>query len=254
MPTWAPKACNPRPPRTTSNEGLTLGAATHSIVAMLSMLRNRYLDVLGSIYIYNEHRGYSSVDRVLEAVKARWPDDMDFIAAIEKHRADERKHYLLFRRWFEKRGRMPLMVDRTCGHIDRLVRLTFGCHVDDLDQHQVTGDPAMFAKLCRVIMLTEQRGMRTVETLLQSPLIHGDRTLQKIFHVIEEDEPSHWMPYEGWLKRHRCGEPRWSERIADRIVHATLLLIKLPALYLNPFVERCREWPEASDPALPLQV
>jgi hypothetical protein len=230
---------------------LTLAPAAHSIAAMWSVLRNRYLDVLGSIYIYNEHRGYSSIDRVLAAVKARWSDDADFIAEIQKHRADERKHYLLFRRWFEKRGVMPLMVDRTCGHIDRLVRLTFGCHVDDLDQEKVTGDPELFAKLCRVIMLTEQRGMRTVETLLQSPLIRGDRRLQKIFHVIEEDEPSHWTPYQGWLKRNRGGEPRWNERLADRIVHATMLLVKLPALYLNPLVGRRRDWPDASDPASP---
>jgi len=221
---------------------------------MLSLLRNRYLDVLGSIYIYNEHRGYSSIDRVLTAVKRRWPDDAIFIAEVEKHRADERKHYLLFRRWFEKRGSMPLSVDRTCGHIDRLVRLTFGCDVDDLDHHAVAADQAQFARLCRVIMLTEQRGMRTVETLLQSPLIHGDRRLQKIFHVIEEDEPSHWMPYEGWLKRNSGGEPRWNERVADRLVHVTMLLIKLPALYLNPFVRRRREWPDATDPASPLLV
>jgi len=182
-------------------------------------------------------------------VKARWPDDHDFIAEVEKHRADERKHYLLFRRWFEKRGVMPLTVDRTCGHIDRLVRLTFGCHVDDLDQAEVTGDPELFARLCRVIMLTEQRGMRTVETLLQSPLIHGDRRLEKIFQVIEVDEPSHWTPYEGWLRRNQGGEPRWNERMADRIVHATMLLIKLPALYLNPFVQRRSDWPDAADPA-----
>ena len=216
---------------------------------MLTLLRNRYLDVLGSIYIYNEHRGYASIDRVLEAVKRRWPEDRRFIAEIEKHRADERKHYLLFRRWFQKRGAMPLMVDRTCGHIDRLVRLTFSCHVDDLDQDEVTGNNAEFAKLCRVIVLTEQRGMRTVETLLQSPLIHGDRRLEKIFQVIEVDEPSHWTPYEGWLRRNQGGEPRWNERMADRIVHATMLLIKLPALYLNPFVQRRSDWPDAADPA-----
>ena len=219
---------------------------------MLTLLRNRYLDVLGSIYIYNEHRGYASIDRVLEAVKRRWPEDRRFIAEIEKHRADERKHYLLFRRWFQKRGVMPLMVDRTCGHIDRLVRLTFGCHVDDLDQDEVTGNNAEFAKLCRIIVLTEQRGMRTVETLLQSPLIHGDERLLKIFDVIEEDEPSHWAPYEGWLKRNNGGVPRWNERLADRIVHATMLLVKLPALYLNPFVRRRGDWPDASDPASPL--
>jgi hypothetical protein len=215
---------------------------------MLAVLRNRYLDVLGSIYIYNEHRGYTALDRVLAAVRSRWPEDKDFINEIEKHRADEHKHYILFRRWFEKRGRMPLAVDRTCGHIDRLVRLTFGCHVDDLDQEEVTGSTAKFARLCRVISLTERRGMRTVETLLQSPLIHGDKQLQKIFHVVEVDEPSHWAPYEGWLKRNNGGEPRWNELIADKIVHATMLLVKLPALFLNPFVRRRSAWPDETDP------
>jgi hypothetical protein len=215
---------------------------------MLAVLRNRYLDVLGSIYIYNEHRGYTALDRVLAAVKARWPEDLGFIAEIEKHRADEQKHYMLFRRWFEKRGVMPLSVDRACGHIDRLVRLTFGCQIDDLDQDKVTANPERFAMLCRVISLTERRGMRTVETLLQSPLIHGDKQLQKIFHVVEVDEPSHWAPYEGWLKRNHGGEPRWNERIADKIVHATMLLVKLPVLYVNPFVQRRSDWPDASDP------
>ena len=62
-------------------------------------LRERYFDVLASIYLYNEHRGYTSLDRVLEAVRARCPDDHAFQAEITKHRADERKHYLMFRRW-----------------------------------------------------------------------------------------------------------------------------------------------------------
>jgi len=216
---------------------------------MLQLLRRRYLDVLGSIYIYNEHRGYSSIDRVIAAVKDRWPGEAAFIAELQKHRRDEHKHYMLFRRWFEHRGVMPLQVDRTCGHIDRLIRLTFGCHVDDLDHAEVTGDSAKFAKLCRVIMLTEQRGMRTVETLLQSPAIVGDRRLSKIFKVIEVDEPSHWAPYEGWLERNGGGRPTWAERAADTLVHATLLLVKLPALFLNPWVRRRSAWPDRSDPA-----
>jgi len=211
---------------------------------MLSALRNRYLDVLGSIYIYNEHRGYTAIDRVLQAVRGRWPAETRFIAEIERHRADERKHYLLFRRWFEKRGVMPLLVDRTCGHIDRLIHLTFGCRIDDLDQNMVSGDPAQFARLCRVISLTERRGMRTVETLLRSRLVHGDHQLQKIFHVVEIDEPNHWAPYEGWLVRNQGGQPRWNERIADKLVHLTMLMVKLPALYLNPFVERRASWPD----------
>jgi hypothetical protein len=31
-----------------------------------------------------------------------------------------------------------------------------------------------------------------------------------------------------------------------------MLLVKLPALFLNPFVRRRQEWPDASDPATPL--
>ena len=80
--------------------------------ALSSGFRTRYLDVLASIYLYNEHRGYTALDRVLEAVRARCPDDLDFIAEVEKHRADERKHYVMFRRWFERQGRMPLAIDR----------------------------------------------------------------------------------------------------------------------------------------------
>ena len=68
---------------------------------MFVWFRKRYLDLLGSIYIYNEHRGYTSIDRILEAVRARHPEDKAFIEAVEKHRADERKQYVMFKRWFE---------------------------------------------------------------------------------------------------------------------------------------------------------
>src|SRR4051812_21119682 len=61
-----------------------------SEIMMIGAFRRRYLDLLGSIYIYNEHRGYTAIDRVLEAVRARSPDDEELIAAVEHHRADER--------------------------------------------------------------------------------------------------------------------------------------------------------------------
>ena len=76
---------------------------------MFKWYNQRYLDVLASIYIYNEHRGYTAIDRVLEAIRARWPDDHAFIRKVEKHRADERKHYLMFRRWFERHGTIPIV-------------------------------------------------------------------------------------------------------------------------------------------------
>ena len=208
---------------------------------MLAALRRRYLDVLASVYIYNEHRGYSSLDRVLEAVRAKYPDDLAFIRKVEKHRADERKHYVMFRRYFESLGRMPYEVDRTCGHIDRLIRLTFGCHIDELDTREVIADDALFAKLCRIVMLTEIRGMRQVDILLNSPLVTGDRTLAKIFKVIERDEPSHWVPYRIWLKRHNGGMPTLRERLCDWWVHRSLILAKLPSLYFNPRLRR-RSW------------
>jgi hypothetical protein len=216
---------------------------------MLAALRRRYLDVLASIYIYNEHRGYSSLDRVLEAVRAKYPDDHDFIAKVEKHRADERKHYVMFRRYFEHLGRMPYAVDRTCGHIDRLIRLTFGCHIEELDTRAVIADDALFNKLCRIIMLTEIRGMRQIDVLLNSPAVTGDKTLAKIFKVIERDEPSHWVPYRYWLKRHDGGMPTFRERLADWWVHRSLIFAKLPSLYFNPRLKRRTRWADEAPPA-----
>ena len=219
---------------------------------MFRALRLRYLDLLGSIYIYNEHRGYTAIDRVLEAVRARSPDDIAFIAAVEKHRADERKHYLMFRRWFEARGIMPLLVDRTCGHIDRFVEIMFRTTIDELDTQAVIERDELFEKLCRVISLTEQRGHRQVEILLKHPLVRDDHTLMKIFRIIERDEPSHWQPYDAWLRVHGRREPRWWERAIDVFIHSELLFVKLPILFVTPHLQRRTEWADAADPAAQL--
>jgi hypothetical protein len=216
---------------------------------MFAWFRRRYLDLLGSIYIYNEHRGYTSIDRVLDAVRSRMPEDKAFIAAIEKHRGDERKHYMMFKRWFELRGEMPLMVDRTCGHIDRFVEIMFRRGIDDLDTETVISDDRLFERLCRVISLTEQRGMKQVEILLNHPLVRHDPVLMKIFKVIEKDEPSHWAPYEGWLKANGRRDPKWWERAIDSFIHSELLVLKLPLLFFNPWLKRRSEWADANDPA-----
>lgn len=214
---------------------------------MRAWFSRRYLDLLGSIYIYNEHRGYTALDRVLEAVRARSPDDRAFIAAIEKHRADERKHYLMFRRWYEKRGQMPLYVDRTCGHIDRFVEIMFRSTIDRLDTHAVIASDRLFEKLCRVISLTEQRGYVQVETLLKHPIVNQDPGLMKIFRIIKEDEPSHWAPYDGWLRANRKREPKWWERAVDTFIHSELLFLKLPLLFLNLRMRRRSDWPDTNE-------
>jgi hypothetical protein len=209
----------------------------------LAAFRDRFLDVLASIYIYNEHRGYTSLDRVLEAVRARCPQETAFIAAVEKHRADEEKHYRMFKRWFERQGRMPLKVDRTCGHIDRFIERVFGCPIEDLDTSSIVADGAAFEQLCRVIMLTEQRGMRQVEVLLRNRHVRADPVLTRIFRIIEADEPDHWRPYHGWLTRQGRATAKWRERWADYWIHKSLMLAKLPAVFLDRATPRLEQWP-----------
>ena len=214
---------------------------------MRAWFERRYLDLLGSIYIYNEHRGYTAIDRVLEAVRARWPNDAELIAKVVKHRADEHKHYRMFRRWFERRGVMPIAVDRTCGHIDRFVAIMFRSSIDDLDPLRVVARDHLFERLCRVISLTERRGHRQVEILLRHPIVRSDRGLMKIFQIIEQDEPSHWAPYDEWLRVNGRRQPSWWERAIDHFIHGELLFVKLPLLFLTPRLSRLTSWPENQD-------
>jgi hypothetical protein len=155
----------------------------------------------------------------------------------------------MFRRWFERQGKMPLMVERTCGHIDRFVEIMFGRRIDDLDTETVISDDRLFARLCRVISLTERRGYKQVDILLNHPVVRRDKILMKIFRIIEQDEPSHWAPYDGWLRAHGGRGDRWWERAVDSFIHAELLFIKLPVLFLNPWLKRRTEWADVKDPA-----
>lgn len=214
---------------------------------MRKWYRQRYLDLLGSIYIYNEHRGYTAIDRVLDAIRATWPHDRALIDKVEKHRADERKHYMMFRRWFERRGIMPLSVGRTCGHIDRFVAIMFRSAIDDLDPLAVVGRDDLFERMCRVISLTEQRGHRQVEILLRHVTVRSDPQLMRIFRIIEQDEPTHWAPYDEWLLAHGRRQPNWWERAIDQAIHSELLFVKLPILFLRTRTKRLTRWPDEED-------
>ena len=219
---------------------------------MRAWFRKRYLDLLGSIYIYNEHRGYTAIDDLLAAVRARWPDDHELIDKIEKHRTDEHKHYVMFRRWFERRGVMPYALDRAFGHIDRFVDIMFGSTIDNLDKMQVVRSDRLFARLCRVISLTERRGYKQVEILLGNSLVLSDKQLTKIFRIIEQDEPSHWAPYDGWLEAHHQRNDKWWERLVDSFIHSELLFLKLPVLFLHPSLKRRTRFADEEDGRVPL--
>ena len=143
---------------------------------------------------------------------------------------------------------MPLAVDRTCGHIDHFIQKMFGCTIEELDTQAIMADAREFEKLCRVIMLTEQRGMRQVEMLLRNPHVRSNKAMRRIFEVVEKDEPDHWKPYQAWLHAHHCETSRWRERWADYWIHKTLMLIKLPALFLHRAAPRLSAWPD-EDPS-----
>ncbi len=209
-----------------------------------SRLRTRYLDVLASIYLYNEHRGYTALDRILAASRAICPEETDFIAAITQHRAEEEKHYRMFRRWFERQGKMPLAVDAGFGHIDHFIGWIFGVKIDDLDTQNIIAHPKKFAQLCRIIMLTEQRGLTQVEVILRSPIIQSDPILRRIFHIIHHDEPGHFLPYQAWLTRHNAAATNRKERLADWSIHKLLMLVKLPILFMNITHPRLNAWPD----------
>ena len=109
----------------------------------------------------------------------------------------------MFRRWFELQGKMPLKVDRTCGHIDRFVEIMFrppstsstpgGDRRRPPVRKAVPGDLA--DRAARL-----QAGRDPARAIRWSG---DDKALIKIFRVIEQDEPSHWAPYDGWLKAQR---------------------------------------------------
>jgi len=77
--------------------------------------------------------------------------------------------------------------------------------------------------------------------------------LMRIFEIIKKDEPSHWAPYDGWLEAHAKRAPKWWERAVDGLVHSELLFLKLPGLFLNPFIKRRTEWADAGEASAPIQ-
>jgi len=185
------------------------------------------------VYLYNEYRGYTGLERLLAALREWYPYEADFIAAVAKHTDDERRHYRMFKHFFESQGRMPLAVDRTCGYIDRFVGLIFGRALEELDAKDILEKEEQFFKLCRLVMMTEFRGMRQVARLLRSRLVRQNPGLVRIFRVIERDEPSHCLPYQRWLQKRGSHFPGLAEQFTDVWIHYSLILLKIPILFLS---------------------
>lgn len=211
---------------------------------MLKRLVNHFHDVLLSVYIYNEYRGYTKLEDLLEAIKAKYPDETEFHDAVSKHIGDERKHYLFFKNYFYQKKQKPFHVGPAFGYVDNFIRLVFRCSIENLDQKAILNDDQQFFKLCRVIMMTEERGIREVRSLLNNRWVKKDPWIVKIFKIVEKDEPGHFEPYRKWLQKYnRADKPGIREKLADFWIHWSLMLVKLPLLYLNVFKKRLPAFP-----------
>jgi len=210
---------------------------------MFQKLLSRYYTVVASIYLYNEFRGYTELERLLVAVRQKFPTETEFIHAVEKHTDDERKHYKMFRHYFEVNGVMPLAVTGGSGYIDKFVKLVFRQKLKNLNPATILENNEEFFKLCRLIMMTEFRGMKQVNSLVNSAAIRRNEDLMRIFRIIERDEPTHCYPYQQWLRSRSSHEAGWHERMMDLWVHYSLILIKFPLLFLNPFHQRLHQFP-----------
>jgi hypothetical protein len=195
-----------------------------------------------SIYIYNEYTGYTELEKLLASIINNYPTETTFIAAVRKHMEDEKKHYQMFKVYFAKKGTLPFVVTKKYGYIDLFVKHIFNEDLKTLDQNKIINDEKEFMKLCRLIMMTEFRGMKQVKTLLKSPLIKRSKSLTRIFKIVERDEPSHCYPYQYWLKKFNSHEPRLKEKLVDLFIHYSLMIYKVPILLLNRKLERMNEF------------
>ncbi|MGZ3693968.1 MAG: ferritin-like domain-containing protein [Bdellovibrionota bacterium] len=198
----------------------------------------RICDILLSIYLYNEKRGYTYLEELLKAFEQRYPGENQILASIQKHARDERRHHLLFEAYFRKNGRLPFRVGSWYGYCDQMVSWIFGKTIDQLDPKEVVNDDEKFFQLCRLIMITEMRGMKQVNLILENPIIRRNNQLVEIFTEIKKDEPSHCYPYQAWLRKHGKHEPIFREKLADAMVHYSLMLVKIPLLFFNFFLPR----------------
>jgi hypothetical protein len=201
-------------------------------------LGERFYDIILSVYLFNEQRGFTYLDDLAQAFSVKYPHEPLMLASIRKHAGDERHHYSLFCEYFQRRGRAPFAVTRKYGYCDQMVNLIFGRALDELDPSEVMACDNAFFRLCRLIMITEMRGMKQVNLLLRNFFVRRHPELVSIFNVVKRDEPSHCYPYQAWLRRHGEHEPRFRERLADTFTHYSLTFLKLPALFLNPFLAR----------------
>lgn len=198
-------------------------------------LTRRLRELIVSIYLYNEWRGYTQLEDELLPRLAEDPRfDRELVEGVRSHAADEKKHHKMFLGWFAERRTSPFVVGPSVGYFDTLVRRLFA----GADSGAMVATPESFARLCRAIVTTERRGIRQLDGLLKKGFVREDARLTRVFETIRKDEPSHFAPYERWLELNGHRGPRLRERLADLLVHYTIAVLVVPLLFFNPKLKR----------------
>lgn len=204
---------------------------------IVERLTQRFQDLILSIYLYNEKRGYTEVERLAETLPAHGFES-GFISAVRKHAADEKAHYNLFRAYFEKTGRPPYQIGSFAGYFDRAFKNIWGQWTWEVDLSAIAGNRKQFSRLCRTIFLAELRGIQQVNWVLRLPWVKKNPDIKSIFERVRKDEPSHIVPYRRYLRRWDRDIPTPWEKICDLYVHLTLSYMIVPVLFLNPGLKR----------------
>lgn len=199
--------------------------------------------VLLSVYLYNEYRGFTQLERLRDAFKKIYPLETEMIAAIDQHAADEKRHFLMFKRLFSQANQMPLRVGHGVGYVDRFLMTAFGKSADQISLSEIAANHEMLHRLFRVIMMTEARGLRQVQRLLGMKWIKKTPNIAAVFRVIEGDEPSHAAPYESWLAKRNAHTPGIREQLEDLWIHVSLTWVRIPFLYLTLWHPRLSSLP-----------
>lgn len=206
-------------------------------------LSQRFRELVLSVYLYNEYRGYLQLEtELIPHLESDPRFDTGFIEGVKKHAADERRHYSMFKGWFRERQIMPFAVGKAVGYFDALASVLVAKRGPE-DPAQIVADEKRFAKLCRAVVMTERRGISQLDTMLTWQSVRTDERLLRIFETIRRDEPSHFGPYETWLSQNGLPGPSWRERAADLFIHYTIALL-IPFLFLNPRLRRLQAFQE----------
>lgn len=203
---------------------------------MRRALTDRFRELVLSVYLYNEWRGYRQLEEDLLPLIERAGFGSDFVAGVRKHASDEKHHHRMFQGWFAERGVRPYAVGPAVGYFDTLASWLVG----DFSPKALVDRPDRFARLCRAVITTERRGIQQLDAMLKWRAVREDPRLTRILEVIRRDEPSHYGPYERWLEAHGYAGPGLRERAVDFLVHYGIAVLVIPALYFNPFLKRCQ--------------